>query len=216
MKVDITSTRGVITSNVGSGVSIDGVAHQNAAFTGRWEDWHGVPHEGTGPAELSYETYRNTGFYMTFFRHNQRDALFVVYQMSHTWDVGSSVRPHMHVIPMANVSGSTIFSFAYAWAAVGDTFPPSSGWFSGSVTSSWSPDDQYKHKIIGFGTVTAPTSSAESTILVFKCERQADTYSGSKDHGTPAANLALLDLDVHYQRYQAGSINEWDDNPGSQ
>ena len=211
MKTDITS-RGVITTAHGEGVQIGGVPFENAAFVNRWEDWHGEPHEGTGPDALTYEAYRDTGFYMKFFRHNQRDVLFTVFQMSHTWDVGSSVRPHMHVIPMSSGSGAVIFNYSYAWAAVGDQFPPATGWTSGSMSASWTPADQYCHKVMNFGTITASTSSAESTMLVFKCERQSDSYTTGKDHGTAAANLAMLDIDLHYQRMQAGSINEWGDN----
>jgi hypothetical protein len=211
MKTDVTP-KGAITYANGDGVYINGVPHEYAAYIDRWEDWHGEPHEGTGPAALTYEAYRNTGFMMQFFRSNQRDSLFTAFQMSHTWDVGSGVRPHMHVIPMASGSGDTIFTYAYAWAAYGDLFPPATGWVSGSVTSSWTPDDQYRHKVISFGAVAAPTGSQESMILVFKCERQSDSYTSSKDHGTASANLAMLDLDLHYLRIKAGSLNEWGDS----
>lgn len=66
MRTDLTS-KGAITYPNGNGITIDGVSHENAAFKDRWEDWHGEAHEGAGPDALTYEVYRDTGFYMKFF-----------------------------------------------------------------------------------------------------------------------------------------------------
>lgn len=215
MKTNITSNNGVTISARGeNGVFIEGNEYHEAPFIGRWDDFHGVLSEGTGPASLTYEAYRDTGFFMKFFRYNQSDSIFTVYQMPHTWDYTSNIRPHMHCIPMAAVGGNVAFTYVYTWTVYGDEFPPASGWVTGSIITTFAASEQFKHKSINFGTIIPPANAAESTMLVMKVERtpSLDTYSGSKDTGTAAANLAILDFDVHYQKLKAGSIIEWGDN----
>jgi hypothetical protein len=181
---------------------------KEAPFCDKWDDLYANIDEGTGPAALTYEAYRDTGFYMRFFRHNQNDSIFMSYQMSHQWDPTTAVRPHMYYFPMASGSGDVKFNYAYAWINVGDTLPSAIGWTSGSVSASLDPSMQYKQKVIGFGTLV-PTNQVESSILVLKVERpasdSADTYSTNKDHQTPSANLGIIFFDLHYQKIKAGT-----------
>lgn len=216
MRVSITSGQGVIESSDGSGVTIEGREYHEAPFDDRWDDLIAVIDEGTGPAQLTYEAYRNTGFFMRFFRHNQNDNVFMTYQMSHQWDPTTAVSLHAHIVPMASGSGNAKFDFAYSWINVGSELPSSTGWTSGSVTFAATPDMQYKQKILSIASVT-PTSQEESSILVLKVERPGssdvtDTYSASKDHGTAAANIGVLSFDLHYQKSKAGTISPYPEN----
>ena len=68
-----------VTQSPGSGCYIGGRPLQDAAFDLRWTDLFSEVHEGTGASALTYEAYRNTGFFMRFFRHNQADKTFMVY-----------------------------------------------------------------------------------------------------------------------------------------
>lgn len=210
MRTSIDSSRGVVTSKDGDGFSIEGRDHTEAPFGDRWDDLYAHIDEGTGPAALTYEAYRDTGFFMRFFRHNQDDNIFMTYQMSHQWDPTTGVTPHMHCFPMAAGSGVVKFNYAYSWINVGSTLPAAAGWVSGSVSASFDPSMQYMQKIVSFGTIM-PSDQRESSILVFKVERPgssdaADTYTASKDHGTAAANLGVIFFDLHYQKIKAGTI----------
>jgi hypothetical protein len=71
------------------------------ALTG-WNDLVGSVTVGQGAGALTTEVYRDTPFRMSFFRHDQDDALSFIYQMSHQWQAGTIVRPHVHVIPMVD------------------------------------------------------------------------------------------------------------------
>lgn len=209
VKTTITTQKGV-ESRAGAGFEIEGKEYHEAPFDDRWDDHIAVAHEGTGPAALTYEAYRDTGFFMRFFRHNQRDNIFMVYQMPHEWNNGA-IRPHMHCIPMASGSGTVALDYAFTWSRVGGQLSGSAGWTSGSMTHSFTPADQYNQTIVNFGLHTPPAGCAvDSVIFVIKVERNTtdDSYETDKDHGTPAANLALVSFDLHYQKSKAGSTTE--------
>lgn len=212
MKTIIDSTSGLVVDAQGSGLSIEGREYHEAPFDERWDDLIAVISEGGGAAALTYEAYRDTGFFMDFFRHNQNDNIFMRYQMPHGWDPTTSVRPHMHYIPMASGSGDAKFNYSYSWIGVDSgTLGPGSTWTTGSITVSLSSSMQYMQKIVDFGTVVPPAGAVESFVLVFKVERPggtdaADTYQTSKDHGTASANIALLFFDLHYQKNKAGTV----------
>lgn len=220
VKTSITIGKGVTISG-GSAIEIEGKDYHEAPFDDRWDDLVGVIHEGTGGSALTYQEYRDTGFFMRFFRHNQDDKLFVTYQMPHEWNHGA-VTPHMHVVPMASGSGNVRMDFVYTWTHVGGALSGSAGWTTGSIDTTYTPADQYQQKIIALGTVTPPAaSSIDSAIFVVKMERNAaggdggsDTYTTNKDHGTGAANLGLLSFDLHYQKEKAGSVSQYPEISG--
>lgn len=212
MRTNIDSNHGVVTSKDGDGFTINDKEYHEAPFDLRWEDLSAVIYEGTGPAALTYEGFRDTGFFMRFFRNNQNDSIFMTYQLPHGWDPSTAVRPHMHYLPMAAGSGVLKFNYIYAWSSVNNgPIGAGSSWMTGSVTASLSPSDQYAQRIITFGILTAPSGCSESSVLLMKVERPGstdatDTYETSKDHGTAAANVAILYFDLHYQKQKAGTI----------
>lgn len=217
MKTSIDSSTGVVTTESGNGITLEGQDYCEAPFDKRWDDLYAVIDEGTGQAALTYEAYRDTGFYMKFFRHSQDDNIFMRYQMTHQWDPTSAVQPHVHLIPMSSGSGVVKFDYAYSWCNVNGVLPSASGWVSGSVSASYTPADQYKQKVIGFGTLTPPSGSHESAMLIFKVERPgssdtSDTYSTAKDHGTASANVAILFFDLHFQKSKAGTKTPFPEN----
>lgn len=213
MKTSIDNDRGVVVEHGSNGFYINGESHERASFGGRWVDHFAEIHEGSGGAALTYESFRNTGFNMHFFRSNQDDKTFMVYQLPHGWNSGS-VRPHMHCVPMASGTGNVIFEYQYYWSPINSTVGDGAMWASGSVTASFTPDDQYKHRALSFGTIAPSGAVGPSTMLFFAVSRPGatnagDTYDTTKDHGTGAANLAVLYFDAHVQLMKAGTDNEW-------
>lgn len=210
MRIDINSKHGFLAEKDGDGIMIDGKEYHEAPFDHRWDDLIAVIDEGTGPAQLTYEAYRNTGFFMRFFRHNQDDNVFMTYQLPHQWDISTAVSLHAHIVPMASGSGTAKFDFAYSWIKVDAEMPAANGWTSGSISFIVTPDMQYRQKILSIATV-APTDQDESSILVLKVERPGasnatDMYITNKDHGTTSANIGVLSFDLHYQKSKAGTI----------
>lgn len=215
MKVTIDSVKGFKVEQrkgASDGVYIESREYHEAPFDQRWDDLHAFIDEGTGPAALTYEAYRDTGFFMRFFRHNQADNIFMTFQMPHEWDPTTAVHPHMHVIPMSSGSGVVSMNYAYAWCDDHSALPAASGWTSGSASASYTPADQFVQNTISFGYLVPPPGTFESALLVFKVERDtsvADTYSTNKTGGTTSANLGVLFFDLHYQKIKAGTVTEF-------
>jgi hypothetical protein len=219
LKTSIDSRNGLVVSQTNNGFSIDGKDYHEAIFDNRWDDLSAIINEGSGAAALTYESYRDTGFHMRFFRHNQDDNIFMTYQMPHMWNTSTSVYPHMHYIPVASGSGTLKFSYAYSWLMVNSgTLGAGSSWVTGSVSASLDASLQYMQKVISFGQIVPPSNAVESCILVFKVERPgasdaSDTYTTSKDHGTASANVAVLYFDLHYQKQKAGTVSQLPEGP---
>ena len=215
MKIDITTTRGVVETEQGTGIYIENIDLKNYAFKDLWDDLQGEVSDGNvgeGQAALTYEAYRDTGFLMYFMRHNQTDIINIIYQMPHSWNLGA-VQPHVHVIPMASTSGNAYFSYSYSWLPFNQVLGAISSWTTGNVILSLLDTDQYKHKMLSLGTINPPVSGAAASNLLFiKLSRlgtdDLDTYTGNKTGGTGAANLGFMYLDLHYQKLKAGTITQ--------
>lgn len=208
------SDLGIASDPSGNGFDVYGREYHEAPYDQRWDDQYATIYEGEGASALTYEGFRDTGFFMRFFRHNQNDFIFMSYQMSHQWDNSTNVKPHMHYIPMSAGSGVLKFDYAYSWSMVGGALSGSTGWTSGSISASLAEADQFNQKVISFGTLTPPIGAGDSALLFVKVQRPgasdaADTYQTSKDHGTAAANVGVLFFDLHYRKIKAGSVNEF-------
>lgn len=179
--------------------------------SGMWNDVQGTIEQGTGPTALAYEAYRDTPWKCYHWQHNQADELHYTYQMTHSWNRGS-VKPHLHVIPLASGSGVFAISGTMAWVGVSGTLGAAASWTSFHVTRSFTPADQYQHLIVSLGTVAPRSGAHSSDVLCVYMKRNSgvtDTYTTNKTGGgTAQANVALLSSDVHYQATTLGSVAE--------
>lgn len=184
-----------------------------ADLTG-WEDLQGSIQQGAGVSALTTEAYRDTPLLMSFFRSGQVDKLSFIYQMSHRWQPGTKVRPHLHVVPMADPASTqnVLIEGQYAWMNDSTALPANSGWTTFSVVVPVNPGDAFKEKIVDFTGgvgITPPASFQESDLLCIYIQRTgnsgSDTYNTAKSGGTAAANLGLLSADVHFQCQKVGT-----------
>lgn len=176
----------------------------------RWEDMQGAAAQAGGISALTSEPYRDTGFEMFFFRHNQTDVIHWIFQMSHGYVPGTPVKFHMHVIPCGAGTGVVFFSYRYFVAKVGTVIPSLASWGSATQSKTFAPADLYQHAIIP--SIEIPmVGMEESSIVLVTVARVpgSDTYEGAKADGTASANVALLSADLHYQVGAAGTVNEF-------
>ncbi len=183
-----------------------------------WQDLQGSIQQGSGVSALTSEVYRDTPFLMSFFRSGQVDKLSFIYQMSHEWQAGTKVRPHMHVLPMADpaVIQNVLIEGQYAWANETTALPDNSGWTPFSIVAHINPGDVFKEKIIdlsGGNGITPPAGVSESDLLFVFVQRTgnsgSDTYNTGKSGGTVLANLGLVSVDCHFQIQKAGTQIEF-------
>lgn len=170
-----------------------------------WDDQQGSVAEGSGGAALTFAAFRDTPFKLAAFRNNQSDELHMSYQFPHQWKPTTSVRPHVHYVPLTNPASPEVvrFSGVYRWCLYGEEIPAVASWTAWSSDLTVSPGDGNKHLAFYIATVAPPANAAESGILLIYFKREgshaADTYSG---------NLAVLSVDCHYQKAKLGTEQE--------
>lgn len=178
-----------------------------------WDDLQRGVLSSKGATAMTYEAFRDTSYFMGFFRHNADVDLSFEYQMPHSWDPRTVVRPHLHVMPMANGSGNVRISGIYYWSLNSVAVPAAASWSSFTVDTAFVAADQYQHKLIAIGELSPPSGAQESDVLLLFVQRPAasdaaDTYQTNKDHGTATANLGLLSADLHFQPIKRGTVTE--------
>lgn len=196
-----------------------GVQSSVSDFNGQYDDLQGPVNQGTGVALLTYEQYRGAPFKNYFMRHDQNDELNYIYQLRHRWQRGTSVHPHIHLQGMstwaaADLTKNLYWLISYVWVATGSVVPDLAGWTTVPVTMPIAKADQFKDLIIDTNIDIAPPPGAkESSIVRVQYIRAGtnilDTYNDNKVGGTGAANLAVIDFDLHFQQDKSGTPTEF-------
>ncbi len=170
-----------------------------------WDDLIGTESQGSAGAALTYAAFRDTPLKLFSFRNSQNDELHLRFQLLHAWDPETSVKFHVHTVPLTDPSGAEVVRFEgqYVWSLAGDEIPANSGWTAFTKDFELSPGDVNVQRVVGLFTATPPADAHESAILLIYVKRagsdSADTYGG---------NLAILSLDVHFQRVKIGTLLE--------
>lgn len=171
---------------------------------GAWNDLQGAVSEGTGGAALTFAAFRDTPFKLASFRNAQSDELHMVFQMNHAWKPGSTVRPHIHVIPLAAATGVVRFVGQYAWALFAAEAPANAGWTQFTVDHEILASEVNALDILSLAEITPPDAAQESDCLLVYLKRDggavADTYAG---------DLAAVSLDCHFQMEKDGTDAEF-------
>jgi len=183
---------------------------------GTWTDLIGNADQASGAGALTNEPFLFS-VNLLFFRTAQSDNLTYKFQMPHSWNVSSSVHPHIHWLPCAaptlNVTQSVNFGFQWGWCPRGQAFPTT--WTTGSLSlpvSASMLNVQQKNEFAQIAPANVANNvSAIGILRVFRSgSSAADTYNAAKPgSGTASANVGLLSIDVHYQSNAAGTINEY-------
>jgi hypothetical protein len=104
------------------------------------------------------------------------------------------------------------FQIKYNWVAYGVEVPAAVGWTTIYKTVSIAKADIYKDAIATLATIPPGANAKESSILRVQIIRLGtninDTYNDNKTGGTNAANIALWDIDCHYQQDKSGTVTE--------
>jgi hypothetical protein len=185
----------------------------------RYEDQQGAVASAVGVSALTEEQYRDTGFLMAFFRHDQDDTLHLTFQFSHRKKLGTPIASvHIHCIPMVNpaIPQNVYFGYKYTWQDIGSEFPSDASWITGNATMTVGITDAFKQRAHGIVVaVPAPIGEGYSSMVLFRLQRLGtnplDTYNTNKAGGTPAANLGLLYMDCHFQTERRGSLAQFSD-----
>jgi len=181
-----------------------------------WTDAASSALEGTGAAGLVQQDFPENAspFQALCMVHNANDQLSFATQMPHSWNKGQ-VRPHVHVVPLANPAVAQVarFTMQYAWSRVGFAVPALAAWPTLVGTITVNPGEALVQKVVNFGLIDPAVGAEESNVLLWVVTRTGldagDTYDTNKTWQTGAANLSVLSFDVHYQVEKSGSFPEF-------
>ena len=186
--------------------------NKNDRLKTSWNDLLGSVSTSIRRNAWTTEVYRDTDYRMDFLSYNQDDEIHMRFQLSHSYELETNMKLHVHAIPMTNTGGNVYWEYQWFWGKIGIEVPALSGWNSGTIITPVAAEDRYKEKVYNLLDLTNANESDESSILRVVLIRRGtdvnDTYSANKDHGTGAANFAIDYLDCHFKSNKIGSDNE--------
>jgi hypothetical protein len=122
-------------------------------------------------------------------------------QMPHNWKEGSRIYPHVHWTPVSATAGNVVWELEYSWANIGGTFGAPGNMAN---TAQAAGGTAWVHKLAplleGGNDYIDGTGKTISSMLVMRLHRNAG--SGGD---TLAADVALLEFDIHYEIDSFGS-----------
>lgn len=192
----------IISSGVPSGVSI---------YDGAWDDMRtalsSARRRGSSDpvwTKLADNGAGSVGVYAHAFSASAEQELFFEIQMSHQWDEGTAVKPHIHWCPIDATAGDVVWGLEYT------VTHPVGGVYSSTTILSVTDASEG----VANGTQIAPwgeidmTGQRDSCVFVCRVFRDAtnvaDTYAG----------VAFgLSVDFHYRKNSNGSLLEYPGAP---
>lgn len=162
----------------------------------RWEDSQSPAMAmrvgGTAPLFADFRS----GIYALFFGAGEEAHGSI--QLSHQYIAGTTLRPHVHFSFKTNpTAGQTvIWGLDYSICSVDGVFPAATVL---STTYTAAGDEAYKSCVKSFGDIPG-TGIRESAICVFRIYRSG---------GTSTPEPALLSFDIHYQKGNYGTVEEF-------
>jgi hypothetical protein len=138
---------------------------------------------------------------LLLFDADATELCFVAMQMPHGWVEGSAIVPHVHWHKTTNAAGTVAWRLRYRYANPGNVLTAWSDPITVTTPDVSDADLAERHAITSFGNVQYADGKI-SMMWVFELARvgSGDTY---------AADAALLEFDVHYQKSQPGSGPQW-------
>lgn len=168
-----------------------------------WDDLRFPASDGKLPAVSApdWVTYGSTPFQVLRFQTGE--SMFFFAQMPHEYLEGTDLEPHVHMILESNGAGSGVENISwrldYSWANIGEGFPSYAGLqktidyqFIGKAN---------QHTVHGLGTISG-TGKKLSSMLMLKLTRMSVVPNYVPE-------VYLLELDIHFQRVNWGSIQEY-------
>lgn len=161
----------------------------------------------TGPSAAAYTQFGTTGIFLPMFSDNHgADEIYqATFQMSHGWQEGSALHPHVHVIPTANGAGGNedvVLKLDYQFINIGAAFSTTTN-SSETLVFRVGAAEANKHIMWEWSAITATgkTLSAALPLLITRLSKTdvRDNYTGS---------IYLLFCDLHNLQDGLGSIGE--------
>lgn len=126
--------------------------------------------------------------------------IYFIWQMPHSWKLGSLVYPHIHTAPEDATAGNVFWQFTYSVASKGQAFGTE---LSHYVTHAM-PEVADEHQYEELGPIDMSGHAGLSTVILCGLHRRSDdardTFAGK--------DVYLLEVDLHFEMDTIGSREE--------
>lgn len=129
------------------------------------------------------------------------EMLFLLIQIPHAWEEGTTLHPHVHWQKSTSAAGTVLWQLEYKWAPIGAAMDATFTTISSSTPTVSDADTADWHALTDLGNITA-TGKQISDMILAKLSRLGGT-------DTYAADARLLEFDIHYQVNSFGSREEY-------
>jgi len=166
-----------------------------------WDDLR-FPAVGLNPPGTVSDPAINAELGTLTFSASATNVIAGLAQMPHSWKEGSEIRPHVHWIQPA--VGDVVWQLQYRLLpAVNGAFPSAWTTVTSSTAVATYPGSGDWVQITSFPAIDM-TGFTLSAMVLFRVARL-----GGDAADTLAADVDLLEFDIHYQQDAGGSIQEF-------
>lgn len=171
-----------------------------------WDDLK-TPASGINPAGAASPPGQDTSVMpgTLLFDASGVEVVALVVQMSHSYKEDTAIVPHVHWTKTTSAAGNVLWRLRYKVVKIGEVGDADFTTLTTSSTVEGTPDNDTanEHLISTFGEVTI-SGFQISDMLVCELSRV-----GSDAADTYGADARLLEFDIHYQRDEPGSRQEF-------
>ncbi len=170
-----------------------------------WDDLR-FPSQGINPTGAAASATRETAVGLLSFSGTVDNFIAGVAQMPHSWRAGTSIRPHVHLVPINAASGvNTRWKFEYNRANNNENFENAfDSWTELDTITVANPNNAQALLLpSGFGDLDM-TGFRESCIILWRLSRLAASDAADDDTGA----WYLGEFDIHYRVGKPGTIHE--------
>jgi len=148
------------------------------------------------------------GVFSYLFDAGSEEELYFTCQLPHNWKRETSLHPHVHWFPTANGSAGqkVCWGLEYSVQKIGSVFGVSVIIYGDDVYHVIDPLIAKTHYLTSLTAISMVGIDSVSSMLVCRLFRDA-TGTGGTD--TYAADVALLEIDFHYEIDSLGSKDEY-------
>lgn len=154
---------------------------------------------------LVQEAYRGLSYEGVFLSSTANDDLQTTFPLPIERALNTEVRLVLTYIPMSAGAGTFAMSGTYELVNIGSELD--AAWTAWSASASLVAGDQYKVKRLTLASFT-PTTDTQGALIALHGTRLStttDTYDTAKDHGTAAANIMAIGVEVLYKTQAVNS-----------
>lgn len=159
-----------------------------------------------GATAPSYKAFGPSGnLQALMFENGHHDEVFFEVQLPHAWKQGSKIYPHVHWSPIDTTAGNVVWELEYSWANIDGTFGAPGNMATDATAAGGTA---WVHKLTKLkesgNDYIDGTGKTFSSMIMCRLHRNAGAGSD-----TLAKDVALLEIDFHYEVDSFGSDEEY-------